>query len=825
MFAATFRVFSSGVSAFVGALGNAGKAAMSFGNIFNNTMFRAVTASALLQKALGSLSSGFNNALQSAKQFSNISLRLGMKPSEIASISEYAKSAGISMMVLGRAMQQVERFGAGGNTVKKFKDIKTALGLSNEELLKLKGDGATGLATIAERLQTINDEGMQMKYLTDLFGNRGAMQMKGLLLETAPEDIAKGMKDFAMGDATIKSAKRMEDVSGKILKLFNVLGADIMAALEPLMGWVTIFGVNIALHMERVVNWIGIAYRKLTEGFAEFAAKFASSSVGRAILKYGGGYSDQAISNLISNGQNISHIAEANELTRARGEAETRARFAAAAANVLNMGQVMAFGGDPDKALEYKGYNNRDARFRYRPPVSITDDDVADQEEKAQISILKIQESRLTVAEKMKLVEREIAVLHKESAKELKKVHDAAKAAYEEKRKQAMEEIRQRNERIGDLTRIARLNQQRIDQAQPNAPLRPEDFKEGGGGFLSDVTGMDVGAMAGVGLFVAALASGVGTIPALVAAGVTGAAVGVGYDVTKEDADNEKFSAMTPAMRAEFAQLPEVQEARRGRVARATLARDIQLGIANYLSQHGQTQARDIFAADRDFKNPVNMTAEEYAKANPNNPEIKAITDKLRTELAKKGFSLDEYRRQRYVEDTYEKRELKYERYDMIRASERRKVEKKDGALGVADYDIKQQEIMFTRAADKLVDMQKQIALYRASGGTQGVFFSEKDIESQKTAGFKEAAKLEELLFARQDLLEGSFLGQGDSMQAIGGGGSIAAGSIDIFAEMRDIQKDQLEVLRAILHKDPVTGYHYGTVSAFTDAYHNQYTE
>jgi hypothetical protein len=266
---------------FTSSLNAAGQASTSFAQKVNSSMFSAFTASTLATKGMSMLKSAFSNAMHEAKQFTNLSLRLGIKPSEVMALSNYAKDSGVSMMVLGKAQQQLDKFVAGSDTNKKYKDLKNTLGITAEEMKKFEKGGGVAMAELAKKMQLVNDETEQMEILTKIFGGRGAMQMKQVL-EQSPEEIVAGYKSYAASDETIASASRMEGAVSNVSQMIKVAGFELLSAFEPLTGVLTVIAAAVMGIISIAINGVKMIYQALvgtiTSGLSYFTSMYQPSA-------------------------------------------------------------------------------------------------------------------------------------------------------------------------------------------------------------------------------------------------------------------------------------------------------------------------------------------------------------------------------------------------------------------------------------------------------------------------------------------------------------------------------------------------------------------
>lgn len=200
------------------------------------TLGKLAAAFYIVRHAVHGLTSGMEEALEKAHKFAIISERIGMPADKVAQLGELADESGTSIESIGKAIMNLQKWadqGIGG-TNKKVTELAERLGISRDEMERLRLGGGDALGIVADKLRDINDEGERNALTTQLMGKKG-YELSNILSMTS-DQIKKSMdKQIALTQEQINSLNPIKEVMHDIGDTWTSVSADMMMSLDNLL--------------------------------------------------------------------------------------------------------------------------------------------------------------------------------------------------------------------------------------------------------------------------------------------------------------------------------------------------------------------------------------------------------------------------------------------------------------------------------------------------------------------------------------------------------------------------------------------------------------
>lgn len=226
----------------VGGIGGA------LGGAFKNSVGKVFSATAAMTMLKGTM----EEVLNRAKQYNNLGQRMGIPAVEVQKLDKAAEAAGINVASLGRSMLLVQKFGAEGlaGTTEKAKLLTGTLGASREELERMKAGGTEGLATLADKMANIADEGERDAVGLKILGEKW-FEVKQFVEQGGDAVRKAGGDQVTWGKETQDSLTRMQKAWANMWNELSVATADFMRDLEPILGLLRVV-INILMPAVRL---------------------------------------------------------------------------------------------------------------------------------------------------------------------------------------------------------------------------------------------------------------------------------------------------------------------------------------------------------------------------------------------------------------------------------------------------------------------------------------------------------------------------------------------------------------------------------------------
>lgn len=818
MWVAAFRVIGQGLASFGGGMAKAAGSVANFEKIFGSSMFKSMTAANAFSKAMGAMTSGFHGAMESAKQFSNMSLRLGIKPSEVAALAQFANDAGVSLMVLGKAVVQTQRFGQQVNISKPFKEVNQMLGLTNDEIARIRDGGPEAMATLAEAMQDVTDEGQKMQILSKLYGARGAMQMKSVL-ERDPEEIRQGLKSFAADDFTIQSNARIESGVSKSMNMFKVLGQQLMSLMEPVIGLAIQFGAALTLAFGLAIKWAGVLFDYLKLRWAAMYTYVASSTIGKAVLGWMIG--DEARDEYLGDRK------KDLDNDRLYGDYKRKARDKAfdklqeQANKMFAEGGDMMFGnGNPFEHLLKK----KSLLIRF-PQMS--ESDLSDMRKKTEVEILKATEDRMSIEQKIALIKKESDYKQLDIAKKLHEIHEQDLKLVEDKAEQGAKDIKEYDEALTDLYDRKKEIDKKIEELSDmgNERVLMEDVQNAGS-WWNETLGWGAGALtAGAGITAATFAAPETLGGSLFAFGAIAESSMEARKATRNWAYQDTYDdlqevgpAGDAARRKFWAENPNLRASRANQITALQQDRAIHLSNINAIEAK-KAQAQREMAQNATVIVPKNF--EEWLEKNKGRKEVATLLAEQKGDIGKTASVLEgqkvamferNFARMREDEkfaDRYKGvylRGIEKEQGPLARAEEEKKMKAQDLKAEMIQLAVmrRQRELHDQDLARQRAEVEARNLEHKQKGEqeeilpettTVGHAFTDEQIRAQRNKVGGMQTEIANMVQQQAEMADSFSTAVGDSMRAVGGGGNVAAGPISVLSEMLDVQKNMRDIL------------------------------
>jgi hypothetical protein len=235
-FVAIFRLMAQ-MSGFESTINKAKGAMAGIGSKLGDGLKGQIGKVLSVSNAFTMLKGSMEEVLNRAKQYNNLGKRMGIPAAEVQRLDKAAERAGINMASLQRAMSLVQKFGgeAFGGTAKKAQDVSKQLGLTKEQMLKMREGGTEGLAAIADALVKIEDSGERGAIGMAVFGEKWPEVQN--LIEGGGEGIRKmGEGQTRWGVTTQDSLTRVQKAWSNMWNDISVTAAELIELFEPLVG-------------------------------------------------------------------------------------------------------------------------------------------------------------------------------------------------------------------------------------------------------------------------------------------------------------------------------------------------------------------------------------------------------------------------------------------------------------------------------------------------------------------------------------------------------------------------------------------------------------
>jgi hypothetical protein len=204
------------------------------------------------------------------------------------------------------------------------------------------------------------------------------------------------------------------------------------------------------------------------------------------------------------------------------------------------------------------------------------------------------------------------------------------------------------------------------------------------------------------------------------------------------------------------------------------------------LERTAASKERDLVQAQLDYAQRELDAANLYDEANGRKrttAERKIAEDKQK-KIAQQ--------RQRLLSQEQQERALEQSEDELYAMDELHKL-KKENPFAMHDEEIKKAQLEVDNAREDIQKLNKQKA--------EGIYVSPESINSARQKSVKAQKELKKAQFAKEDAIDSFFTAAGDSLQAVGGGGNIAAGPMQIALVIKDNVITMKEHLASIDNK------------------------
>lgn len=237
-------------------LNSAGPALTNWGSKVSKEFNKVAGRTFGVAQAFTFIKGSMEESLNRAKQFINLGKRMGMPADEVAKLERYAEQAGINVTSLGRGMTSLSK-NAGmalGDMNSKMGGLARQLGLTREQLYKIRGGGLEAFVEVRRAMDSVQSAGQRQQIWIQLLGERYT-ELREFVEMTADEMEEMIEKQTGMSAPTIESVGETQKAWGNMFADLSVLIADFLRDCEPIVGIIRVV-LNLIMTIARVVMWL-----------------------------------------------------------------------------------------------------------------------------------------------------------------------------------------------------------------------------------------------------------------------------------------------------------------------------------------------------------------------------------------------------------------------------------------------------------------------------------------------------------------------------------------------------------------------------------------